>query len=159
MAKLLITYYTRTHHTEHMAEAIGEGAGGVEGAEVEVKPADQVDPKELPQYDGILMGTPVYYGTLAAQLKKLLDDSIAVHGKLVGKVGAAFASSANVGGGNETAVLSILQGMLIHGMVVQGSVMGDHYGAVAIGDLDERSSRQCLNHGRLVAELTVKLHG
>ena len=159
MAKLLITYYTRTHHTEHMAETIAEGARGVDGAEIEVKSADEVDPKGLAGYDGIVMGTPVYYGTLAAELKKLLDESIAVHGKLVGKVGAAFASSANVGGGNETAVLSILQAMLIHGMIVQGSVMGDHYGAVAIGDLDERSRRQCLNHGRLVAELTVKLHG
>jgi NAD(P)H dehydrogenase (quinone) len=159
MAKILICYYSRTHHTEHMAQAVAEGAAKVEKAEPEVRAVDQVSAQDLSEYDAIILGSPVYYGSMAHEIKQLLDESITVHGKLVGKVGGAFASSANVGGGNESAVMHMLQALLIHGCVVQGSVMGDHYGAVAIGDLDERSRRQCYNHGRMIAELAVKLHG
>jgi NAD(P)H dehydrogenase (quinone) len=159
MAKVLICYYSRTHHTEHMAEAVAEGVGQVDRAEPEVRSVDRVSPQDLVNYDGIILGSPVYYGSMAHEIKQLLDESITIHGKLVGKVGGAFASSANVGGGNESAVMHMLQALLIHGCVLQGSVMGDHYGAVAIGELDERSRRQSYNHGRLIAELAVKLHG
>lgn len=52
------------------------------------------------------------------------------HGKLVGKVGGVFTSSGMIGGGNETTIMSILQGLLIHGMIVQGVQEGNHYGPV-----------------------------
>jgi len=73
-------------------------------------------------------GSPTDYGHMAAELKKFIDDSMKFHGKLSGKVGGAFASSANVGGGNETTVRSILDAWLIHGMIVEGTAHGDHYG-------------------------------
>ena len=62
-------------------------------------------------------------------------------------------------GGNETTVLDILRAMLVHGMVIQGSVSGDHYGPVSIGELDQRARTQCLNMGEMAARLTLKLHG
>ena len=49
--------------------------------------------------------------------------------------------------------------MLIHGMVVQGSPGGDHFGPVAIGEPDDRAREQCRKLGRIVGELSVKLHG
>ena len=82
MAKMLVAYYTRTKHTEHMAEAIAEGAGEVAGVEVEVKPVSSVDAAALVAYDVIVLGSPTYYGTMAAEIKKLLDDSVKRHGKL-----------------------------------------------------------------------------
>jgi len=96
---------------------------------------------------------------MAGELKTLIDESVAFHGQLAGKVGGALTSSANVGGGNETTVLDILKALLIHGMVIQGTASGDHYGPVAIGDIDERSRTECLKLGKTVAELAVKLHG
>jgi len=159
MAKMLVCYYSRTKHTEHMAEAVGEGAREVSGAEVEVLPVGNVAARDLLGYDAIAMGSPTYYGTMAAELKQLLDESVAFHGQLEGKVGGAFASSANVGGGNETTVMDILKALLIHGMVVQGRSSGDHYGPVAIGAPDERATSQCADMGRVMAELAVKLHG
>ena len=102
------------------------------------------------------MGSPVYYGTMAAELKALIDESVAFHGKLSGKVGGAFATSANVGGGNETTVMDILKALLIHGMVVPGSAQGDHYGPVAIGEPDERARAECRKLGELVGRLTVE---
>lgn len=159
MANMLICYYSRTKHTEHMAAAVEQGAAEVPGVKVTRLPVDKLNAEELLGYEAIVMGSPTYYGTMAAELKRLIDESVAFHGRLAGKVGGAFASSANVGGGNETTVLDILKAMLIHGMVVPGSAKGDHYGPVAIGDLDDRARKECRKLGRLVAELAVKLHG
>ena len=157
MPDMLIGYTTRTGHTEHMADAIAEGAREVAGVNVTVKPVADLEPKTLLAFDAIVLGSPTYYGSMAAEVKKLIDDSVAFHGQLAGRVGGAFATSDNVGGGNETTVMDILKALLVHGMVVQGVATGDHYGPVAIGDLDNRSRKQCLRYGRAVAELTVKL--
>jgi NAD(P)H dehydrogenase (quinone) len=101
----------------------------------------------------------VYYGTMAAELKKLIDESVKHHGKLVGKVGGAFASSGGPGGGNETTVLDILKAQLVHGMIVQGDSGGDHYGPIAVGAPDERSRKECRKLGKRAAELAVRLGG
>ena len=77
--------------------------------------------------------------------------------KLDGKVAAAFTSSANIAGGNETTIMGIIEVMLIAGCVVQGDPQGDHYGPVSIGKPDERVKRQCIRRGRRIAELTKKL--
>ncbi|MGB3086790.1 MAG: flavodoxin family protein, partial [Phycisphaerae bacterium] len=99
------------------------------------------------------------YGLMAAEIKKMFDESVAIHGQLEGKVGGAFTSAANLAGGNETTILSILEAMLIHGMIVKGTSRRDHYGPVAIGKPDERAVEQSRLLGREVAELAVKLHG
>ena len=158
MAKALVIYYSRTGNTKKMAESVAEGIKN-EGLEVVLKEAKDVDSEELLKYDAIAIGSPTYYGTMAAQIKELFDDSVKFHSKLEGKVGAAFASSANVGGGNETTILDILNAMLIHGMIIQGDPQGDHYGPVAIGAPDARSTRECVRMGSRVAKLVKKLAG
>ena len=159
MAKIMIVYYSRTGNTKQMAQHVEAGVKEVKAAAVSCLPVDRVKAADLLEYDGIIMGSPVYYGTMAAELKKLIDDSVAHHGKLAGKVGGAFASSANVGGGNETTVMDIVKALLIHGMVVPGSAAGDHYGPVAIGKPDDRAQTECRKLGRTVAELALKLFG
>lgn len=159
MAKMLVAYYSRTEHTRHMAEAVAEGARKEKGAQVECKSIAEVPAGDLLNYDAVVVGSPTYYGSMAAEVKKLFDESVQFHGKLSGKVGGAFSSAANVGGGNETTIMDILKAMLIHGMVIQGTASGDHYGPVAIGDLDDRSRKECLKLGRNVAALAVRLHG
>jgi NAD(P)H dehydrogenase (quinone) len=158
MAKVLVTYYSQTGHTKAMAEAVGSGAESA-GAEVTIKDVQHVKAQDLLGYDGIIIGSPTYYGLLVAAVKELMDDSVQFHGQLSGKVGGAFASSANIGGGNETTVLSILQALLVHGMVIQGSATGDHYGPVAINVPDERAKKQCQALGKRVAELAIRLFG
>ena len=159
MARILIAYYSRTDHTRHMAEEVAKGAQAQGGAEVQCRPVQDLSAKELLDYDAVVLGSPTYYGSMAAEVKKLLDESVAFHGQMEGKVGGAFSSSANVGGGNETTVMDILKALLIHGMVIQGTASGDHYGPVAIGDVDDRSRKECEKLGRNVAALTKKLHG
>ena len=157
MAKILIVYYSRSGNTQAMAQEVKAGAAEVAGLEIECLPVDKVKVNELLVYDGIIMGSPVYYGSMAAELKKFIDESVAVHGQLAGKVGAAFASSANIGGGNETTIMDILKALLVHGMVVPGRAQGDHYGPVSIGEPDDRARTQCRELGKVTAELTVKL--
>ena len=158
MARVLIVYHSRAGSTAGMAEYVAEGAREVRGAEVEVRKVADVDPKALVDYDAIICGSPTYYGLMAAEMKQFFDRSVAIHGQLEGKVGGAFTSSANLAGGNETAILSMLQAMLIHGMVVRGTSQRDHYGPVALGKADERAIGECRKLGRNVASLAVRLH-
>ena len=158
MAKMLIIYHSRGGATQRMAELVGEGASGA-GATVTIKKVQDTKPEDLLEYDAIVMGSPTYYGQMAAELKRLIDDSVKFHGRLAGKVGGAFSSSANIGGGNETTIRGILDTLLIHGMIVQGMAAGDHYGPVSIGKPDERASNQCRIYGKRVAELAGRLCG
>jgi len=158
MSKVLVAYYSRTGNTEKMAQAVAAGARSA-GAEVVVKPIVEVTVEELTQFNGLIFGSPTYYGSMAWEMKRLFDESVALHGRLAGKVGGAFTSSANIGGGNETTVLDILKAFLIHGMIVEGNAHGDHYGPVAIKAPDKRSTPQCEALGKRVAELAWKLEG
>jgi len=156
MPKALVSYYSRTGNTKKMAARIAEVLES-QGLEVDLKTVEDTAPADLLSYDCIVLGSPTYYGTMAWELKKLLDESVKFHGKLRGKVGGAFTSSANIGGGNETTVLDILQALLIHGMVVQGDHRFDHYGPVSIGRPDKRSLDCCEAHAKNLAALTKKL--
>ena len=158
MAKVLVTYFSRTGNTKRMAEEIAEGAKGA-GAEVVLRPVKEVDPKAFREFDAIIMGSPTYYGTMAAECKALIDRSVVLHGKLDGRVGGAFTSSGGRAGGNETTVLDILKAWLIHGMVVQGTSGEDHYGPVAIEGPDKDSLETCRAYGARLAELAKRLRG
>ena len=158
MAKVLVIYYSQSGNTKKMAESVVEGIKK-EAVEVVVKEVKDVAVDELLKYEGIIIGSPTYYGGMAAEIKKVLDESVKFHGKLDGKIGAAFSSSANIGGGNETTILDILNAMLIHGMIIQGDPQGDHYGAVSIGAPDARATKQCLRLGVRVAKLVKKIYG
>lgn len=154
--KVLVTYYSQTGNTKKMAQLVAEGVQSA-GVDVELKDVQQVKAEELLRFEGIIIGSPTYYGTMAYQVKRLFDESVRFHEELTGKVGAAFASSANIGGGNETTILEIINAMLIHGMVVQGDAVGDHYGPVAIGAPDARAGNECRRLGEKIAKLVVKL--
>ncbi|MEW5747322.1 MAG: NAD(P)H-dependent oxidoreductase [Candidatus Thermoplasmatota archaeon] len=158
MARMLICYYSRSGNTKKMAYLVQKGVME-EDVEVDTKEVKDVKVDDLLKYDGIVIGSPTYYGLPAAQVKELLDRSVKHHGKLQDKVGGAFSSSANVGGGNETTVVAILEALLIHGMVVCGDSKGDHYGPVSIEKPDRRAEEVCVRYGRRVAALTKKLHG
>lgn len=156
MAKAIVIYYSRSGNTKKMALELAEGLNK-EGIDTDAKDVKDIKVDDLLQYDAILIGSPTYYGTMAAEIKKLLDDSVKFHGKLDGKVGAAFASSANIAGGNETTVLDILNAMLIHGMIIYGDPQGDHYGPVSIGAPDVRVAKECARQAERIARLIKKV--
>jgi NAD(P)H dehydrogenase (quinone) len=156
MAKVLVCYYSRTGNTEEMAEKIAE-VMKAEGLDVDLAKVEDTKVDELLNYDCLIFGSPTYYGSMAWPMKKLLDESVKFHGRLKGKIGGAFSSSANIGGGNETTILSILKALIIHGMIVQGEPSGDHYGPVSIGAPDKRALKNCERYAKNLSALIKKL--
>lgn len=156
MAKVLVCYYSRTGNTEKMAHTISEEMKTRDFV-VDLKSVEEVKVDDLLDYDCIVLGSPTYYGSMAWPIKKLLDESVKFHGRLRGKIGGAFSSAANVGGGNETTISGILNALLIHGMVIRGDHRGDHYGPVSIGIPDERALECCKQYAENLSELVRKL--
>lgn len=197
MAKVLVLYYSSYGHIETMAGAVAEGARSA-GAEVTIKRVPELVPRdlaekshfkldqaapvatvdELPDYDAIIFGVPTRFGNMAAQMKNFLDQTggLWAAGKLIGKVGSVFASTATQHGGQESTILSthtvlLHQGMVIvglpysfQGQMLQGEVTGcSPYGAstIAAGDGSRQPSENELAgarfQGKHVAEIAAKL--
>lgn len=158
MASGLVIYYSRSGNTKMMAKAVADAMNGA-GLPTECKSVTDVQVDDLLKADAIVVGSPTYYGRMAAPIAQFFDETVSKHGKLDGKVGGAFSSSANIGGGNETTVCGMIDMLLIHGMIVQGDPQGDHYGPVSIGKPDQRVLEQCTRRGQRIAALTNKLFG
>jgi NAD(P)H dehydrogenase (quinone) len=124
---------------------------------VAVKKIDKTSLTDLCDSDAIIMGSPTYYGAMSGKLKTLIDKSVKIHGKLDGKVGAAFTSSGGTATGAETTLLSILHAMMVHGMVVQGMHDDAHYGVASVNPTSKKSIERCREFGKRTAALAVKL--
>ncbi|MBN8941786.1 MAG: NAD(P)H:quinone oxidoreductase [Rhizobiales bacterium] len=199
MTKVLVLYYSSYGHIETMAQAVAEGVRE-EGAEATIKRVPELVPEEiarksgfkldqaapiatiddLPNYDAIIFGTGTRFGNMTAQMKNFLDQAggLWAQGKLVGKVGSVFTSSATQHGGQESTILTFHPVLLHLGMVIVGlpyafqgqmgvsEVMGNSpYGAstIAAGDGSRQPSKVELDgarfQGRHVAGIAARLRG
>ncbi|MFH1481171.1 MAG: NAD(P)H-dependent oxidoreductase [Pseudomonadota bacterium] len=159
--QILILYYSKGGNTKKLAEKIAQGVEDVEGVKASVKHTGQVTKDDFVNSEGIIAGSPVYFGLMAADLKKVFDEFVGVRKKMEGKVGAAFATSADPSGGKETTMMSIIQALLIYGMVIVGDPLSatGHYGVACVGAPDEKIGENAVKLGRRVAELAKKLKG
>ncbi|MGG7581313.1 NAD(P)H:quinone oxidoreductase type IV [Rhizobium sp. YTUHZ045] len=141
MAKVLVLYYSAYGHIETMAYAVAEGARSA-GADVTVKRVPELVPEEvakashykidqaapiatvdeLTDYDAIIVGAGTRFGTVASQMRNFWDQTggLWFTGKLVGKIGSVFTSSATQHGGQESTILGFIPTFLHQGMVVAG---------------------------------------
>lgn len=163
MAKVLIVYYGgKLSAVRKMAIRISEGVRE-EGVEAILKSLEEAKVEDLLAADGIIIGSPSYYGGVSGEMKGFLDQTAKLQGKLDGKVGAAFSSSQFLGGGNETTLLSIITTLLFHGMVIPGDSQGFHFGPITLNptgredDIVESDEHQCRRLGQRVARLVKKL--
>ncbi len=199
MAKVLVLYYSMYGHVETMANAVAEGARDA-GATVDVRrvpdtmseealkaahakldqkaPLAKVD--ELANYDAIIFGAPTRFGNMCGQMRNFLDQTggLWFQGKLVGKVGSVFTSTATQHGGQETTITSFHTTLLHHGMVIVGTPYiipelqemteicgGGPYGASTLtkGDGSRQPSAKELTiarfQGKHVTEITKKMFG
>lgn len=197
MTKVLVLYYSSYGHIETMAQAVAEGVREA-GAEVVIKRVPELVPEEvarksgfkldqaapiatvdeLPNYDAIILGVPTRFGNMAAQMKNFLDQTggLWFQGKLIGKVGSVFTSTATQHGGQESTILSTHTVLLHQGMVIvglpysfQGQMTlseitgGSPYGAstIAAGDGSRQPSENELAgarfQGKHVAGIAAKL--
>ena len=154
MPKGLVIYHSRSGNVERLAEAIASGMRS-EGLETDLKKISE--PVNLKDYKAIVVGSPTQYGSMAWEVKKFLDESAGIHYALDGVVGGAFTSSCHVGGGNETTILDILHAMLVHGMIIQGEPMYDHYGATGLNGLSGDTLMKAERYGSRVARLAKRI--
>jgi len=157
--KVLVLYFSKGGNTRKLAEAVSKGVEAVEGVDAVLKSTDDVTKEDFVSSGGIIAGSPVYFGVMAAQLKKVFDDFIGVRKQMEGKVGASFATSGDLSGGKETTMMSIIQAMLVYGMIIVGDPMSatGHFGVACVGSPDKKSEDNAAKLGRRVAELVKKL--
>ncbi len=157
--QVLIVYSSKTGNTKKLAEAIAGGAEEVPGVKSILKPVSQVTREDLLQSRGLIAGSPVYFGSMTAEMKEFFDKYVGLRKKMENKVGAAFATSADPSGGKETTMISILQAMLIYGMIVVGDPIEatGHYGVACVGSPDENARYNGAKLGKRVAALALKL--
>lgn len=155
--KILIIYDSRTGNTEKMANAICEGVLKA-GVDVEVKKVDDSSVDDLIQVEGLILGSPVYYGLSTGKIKQFIDESVKYHGKLDGKIGGAFTSSGGSHSGAETTIISLIECLMIHGMIIQGTSGRNHYGPASVGSPEENDIETCREYGERLGKLVKKIH-
>lgn len=193
---ILVLYYSRSGATEKMARLIGRGieqaGSGIEARLRTVPPVSTVceatassvpengavycSEDDLRNCAGLIMGSPTRFGNMAAPLKYFIDGTGAVwlSGALINKPAAVFTSTASLHGGQESTLLSMMNPLFHHGMLMCGlpysepQLMttqsgGTPYGASHLAGknsdrkLDEQESDLCIALGRRVATLALKL--
>lgn len=91
----------------------------------------------LRQADGVLMGSPVYFGTVSSQLKAFWDKTRVLRKEksLLNVVGGAITVAGARFGGQETTLRALHDMMLVQGMIIVGDGLMDydcgHQGACA----------------------------
>lgn len=137
---ILVLYYSHKGSVEAMASqmALGIESNGME-ARIRTLPSVSADtqasiesiPDSGPLYcteddlrncSGLILGSPVRFGNMAASVKYFLDGTtnLWLTGELVNKPAAVFTSSASMHGGQESTLLSMMLPLFHHGMVIAG---------------------------------------
>lgn len=157
--QVLVLYYSRTGTTKKLAEQITQGVKAVPGVSCLLKPCGEVTRADLLNSDGIIAGSPVYFGSMAAELKTVFDSNNGIRKQMENKVGAAFATSQHCSGGKETTLISIIQAMLINGMIIVGDPLsaGGHYGVAHAKGQHEELAGDAQKLGTRVATLVKQL--
>ncbi len=157
--QVLVMYYSVSGNTKKLAESVAKGVKEVSAVECVLKEASEITRDDFLSCDAIIAGSPVYFGTMAGEIKKVFDENVGVRKNMEGKIGAAFTTSGNVSGGKETTMISIIQAMMIYGMLIVGDPMSatGHYGTACVGAPDREAADNAVKLGRRVAEVTKKL--
>ncbi len=194
-AEILVVYYSRNGSTALLARQVCRGVESVAGCVARLRSvppvsADSERPvravpedgapwaslDDLRECDGLVMGSPVRFGNMAAPLKYFLDltSSLWLAGTLVDKPAAAFTSSQTMHGGQESTLLSMMLPLLHQGMLYVGlpyteaglnvtRAGGTPYGASHVasvsadGSLAEEEAALARALGRRVARIALAL--
>jgi NAD(P)H dehydrogenase (quinone) len=158
--KIAIIYHSKSGKTKRIGEIIREGIQEVNNFEVKLMSIEEIDYKFLKECRTVIFGTPTYYANFSWQLKKWFDESWGCN--LEGKIGAVFATGDYLGGGADIALLTLINHMMVKGMLVYsgGSALGHpyiHMGIVALKDIDELLVEKTKVFGKRIATKTIEL--
>ncbi|MBN2372942.1 NAD(P)H-dependent oxidoreductase [bacterium] len=158
--QVLIMYYSRSGNTKRLAEEIAKGVKEAGDVKCVLKGTSEITRDDFLSSDAIIAGSPVYFGTMAAEMKEVFDKFVGIRGQMEDKIGAAFATSADLSGGKETTIISIIQAFLIYGMIVVGDPLDatGHYGISCTGMPDAKTASNAAKLGKRVALLVKRLN-
>jgi NAD(P)H dehydrogenase (quinone) len=133
--RILVAFHSQTGNTETLAGLVRDGVASVDGAEAWLRRVDQVTDDEILQADGIVLGTPVHWGTLSVEARSFLDrvGSVLLDAGVLdreGRTAGAFCTGGGAAMGKELARLTILNAFLTMRFVVIGGVEGDGFGTL-----------------------------
>lgn len=188
MSQILILYYSKHGNTEKMARLIARGVASVNGGhavlrtvssqlEGATEPGDPiVSEQDMADCDGLVLGSPCYFGNMASPLKQFIDSTgnLWFSGKMEGKPGSVFTSGSSLHGGQESTLLNMMIPLLHYGMVICGLPYsekallhtksgGSPYGATHWTDtasnrgIDQQERELCIAQGKRMALLAGKL--
>lgn len=159
MIQVLVLYFSRSGNTRKLAEAVLAGVGSVDGVQGILRDTAEVTKEDFLNSQGLIAGSPVYFGGMSSELKKVFDGFVTVRQKMGDKIGAAFSTSGDLSGGKETTMLSIIQALLIYGMIIVGDPLDatGHYGVSCTGAPDVTTLENARKLGKRVAGLAKKL--
>ncbi len=195
MHNILIIYFSRHGSVARMAEEISLGVDSNPACEAVLRRLPPVSAKteqsedsvpdeglpyarqaDLENCDGLLVGSPGYFGNMAAPLKYFFDQTspLWLSGALIGKPGGVFTATSSMHGGQETVLTSMMLPLLHHGMLVTGIPYSEPalnqtisgatpYGASHVAGqqgqaLTEHERSACRALGKRVADLACKLN-
>ncbi|MDA9556186.1 NAD(P)H:quinone oxidoreductase [Vibrio sp.] len=162
---VLVLFYSRHGSTLQLAQHIARGVNSIEGCEAKLRTVAEIEQSDhapnapivslddLEQCDGLAMGSPVWFGNMAAPLKHLWDKTTTqwIKGSLIDKPACVFTSSSSLHGGQESNLHSMMLPLLHHGMWIVGipysqpklhttQTGGTPYGASAVTEHSSRLS-------------------
>ncbi len=161
--KIAVLYHSLSGNTKTVGELIAKGAesisSDIETKVISVEEMSDADITFVNEAKAVIVGTPTYYANMTWQMKKWLDTSKC---KLSGKLGAAYATCNQYGGGSEIAVNTLNQHLICKGMLVYtgGTALGApyiHAGVVCIKDGDENQKKRAEILGQRIAEKALEL--
>ncbi|GAB2655456.1 NAD(P)H:quinone oxidoreductase [Vibrio panuliri] len=132
--QLIVLYYSRHGSTRALARQIARGIESIPHCEALLRTVADFSPEygepedpiitieELKQCHGLAMGSPVWFGNMAAPLKHFWDQtsSLWLAGDLIDKPACVFTASSSLHGGQETTLQSMQLPLFHHGMLVMG---------------------------------------
>lgn len=190
---VLIVYHSRLGSVQKMARLIARGVESVAACDAIIRTVPNVssepvepslpesgdlfvEPDDLADCDALILGSPTRFGNMSSAMKHFLDGTSALwlSGGLVGKPAAAFTSSSSMHGGQESTLLSMMNPLLHHGMLICGipysesalsktTTGGTPYGAshVAGGNntnpISDDEKKLCIALGKRVAQIALRL--
>ncbi|MGB3120682.1 MAG: flavodoxin family protein [Verrucomicrobiales bacterium] len=160
MGRILVLYHSNSGNTQHMAALVGEGAGSIPDMEVRVLSTQEAKASDLEWCDGIAVGSPTNFGTVAWEMKRWWDtEAYDSWMRVDGKFACAFATQGGWGGGAELtcqalSTILINFGFLVFGVTDYVGKQGTlHYGAICAGEpRADWEQESCRRLGRRLAE-------
>ncbi len=121
MTKIAILYYSRYAHIEEVTKAIANGIK-LETIEPILMHCSEASSDVLNEVDGIIFGTPTYFGSISSELKAFFDttSSIWIQQKWRNKIAAGFTHSSGLSGDKLNTLQQLMIFAMQHGMIWVG---------------------------------------